>query len=204
MEVIAEEVKIWMFGHVAPCLVSPVTSAIIRGLETAVSVRKQSTSTNREMAIIVCFIDLIINTHLESINIEEISKILRTNLYDKLNMFTGLKTLVLGSGTGGWSNMYVEKFVTGVKTMKHLVKFSLCYDCTDTIVKIIIRNCKKTLRILDVEMSKQVTDDAADWIAQAENIHTLQIFHTGITPAGHQTILIKLKRLKVLVRGGFL
>ena len=155
-----------MFGHVAPCLVSPVTSAIIRGLETAVSVRKQSTSTNREMAIIVCFIDLIINTHLESINIEEISKILRTNLYDKLNMFTGLKTLVLGSGTGGWSNMYVEKFVTGVKTMKHLVKFSLCYDCTDTIVKIIIRNCKKTLRILDVEMSKQVTDDAADWIAQ--------------------------------------
>ena len=39
---------------------------------------------------------------------------------------------------------------------------------------------------------------------KAENIHTLQIFHTGITPAGHQTILIKLKRLKVLVRGGFL
>ena len=40
--------------------------------------------------------------------------------------------------------------------MKHLVKFSLCYDCTDSIVKLLVRNCKNTLRILDVEMSKQV------------------------------------------------
>ena len=84
------------------------------------------------------------------------------------------------------------------------VKFSLCYDCTNTIVKILIRNCKETLRILDVEMSKQVTDEAADHIAQASNIHTLQIFHTDITEKGHCKILTKLKKLKVLVRGGFL
>ena len=100
--------------------------------------------------------------------------------------------------------MYVEKFANGVKTMKHLVKFSLCYDCTNSIVKILIRNCKKTLRILDVEMSKQVTDEAADWIAQAENIHTLQIYHSGMTEVGHAKLLLKLKKLKLLVRGGFL
>ena len=31
--------------------------------------------------------------------------------------------------------MYVEKFASGVKTMKHLVKFSLLYDCTENILQ---------------------------------------------------------------------
>ena len=156
------------------------------------------------MVILVSFIELIINDRLSILDVSDIYKILRTSIFDKLNKFVGLKTLILGSGTGGWSNTYVEKFATGVKTMKHLVKFSLCYDCTDSIVKILIRNCKRTLRILDVEMSQQVTDEAADWIAQAENIHTLQLYHCGMTEVGHAKLLLKLKKLKVLVRGGFL
>ena len=167
-------------------------------------IKKKTSNTNKEMVILVSFIELIINDRLSVLDVSDIYKILRTNIFDKLNKFVGLKTLILGSGTGGWSNMYVEKFATGVKTMKHLVKFSLCYDCTDSIVKILIRNCKRTLRILDVEMSNQVTDEAADWIVQAENIHTLQIYHSGMTEVGHAKLLLKLKKLKVLVRGGFL
>ena len=85
--------------------------------------------------------------------------------------------------------------------MKWLVKFSLCYDCTDSILRILVRNCRKTLRILDVEMSKQVTDESAERIAQCENIHTLHIFHTDITEVGHSLILRRLTKLKVLVRG---
>ena len=160
--------RIWIFGHVPPCLTLPVTDSIVRGLEAAVESRKSSTTTNRELGIIVTFIDLVMNPSLDSLNIDNISKILRTNLYDKLSRFVGLRRLVLGSGTGGWSNMYVAKFAAGVQTMKYLVKFSLCYDCTDSIIKIVIRNCKRTLKILDVEMSNQVTDDSASWIAQVK------------------------------------
>ena len=167
-------------------------------------IKKKNSKTNKEIVILVSFIEVVISDRLSMLDVSDIAKILRTNIFDKLNKFVGLKSLILGSGSGGWSNMYVEKFATGVKTMKHLVKFSLCYDCTDSIVKILIRNCKRTLRILDVEMSNQVTDEAADWIAQAENIHTLQIYHSGMTELGHGKLLLKLKKLKVLVRGGFL
>ena len=167
-------------------------------------IKRKNSKTNKELVILVSFIDVIISDRLSVLDVSDIAKILRTNIFDKLNKFVGLKSLILGSGSGGWSNTYVEKFATGVKTMKHLVKFSLNYDCTDSIVKILIRNCKRTLRILDVEMSKQVTDEAADWIAQAENIHTLHIYHSGMTEVGHAKLLLKLKKLKVLVRGGFL
>ena len=88
-------------------------------------IKKKTSNTNKEMVILVSFIELIINDRLSVLDVSDIYKILRTNIFDKLNKFVGLKTLILGSGTGGWSNMYVEKFATGVKTMKHLVKFSL-------------------------------------------------------------------------------
>ena len=74
------------------------------------------------MAIIVTFIDLILNDRLRNLNIGDISKILRTGLYEKINKFTGLSSLTMGSGSGGWSNMYVDKFANGIKTMKHLGK----------------------------------------------------------------------------------
>ena len=32
---------------------------------------------------------------------------------------TSKRSLVLGSGTGGWSNMYVEKFASGVRVRKY-------------------------------------------------------------------------------------
>lgn len=100
--------------------------------------------------------------------------------------------------------MYIEKFSAGVINMKNLVRFSLCYDCTDHIIKLLTRNCKNSLRIVDVEMSMQVTDASAECISSCKHIHTLHIFHTGITMVGHKIILTKLKGLKLLVRGGFL
>ena len=72
------------------------------------------------------------------------------------------------------------------------------------VLQVLIRNCKNTLRIVDVEMSKQVTDQAVQLLTQCQNIHTLHIFHTSITVEGHSALLFKLKQLKVLVRGGFL
>ena len=176
----------------------------MQGVESAVKIRIKTSKTNRELAIIITFIDLIVSDRLRELDLSHMSKILRGNIYDRICRFSGLTCLNLGSGTGGWSNMYTEKFATGIRTMKWLVKFSLCYDCTDSILRILVRNCRKTLRILDVEMSKQVTDESAERIAQCENIHTLHIFHTDITEVGHSLILRRLTKLKVLVRGDFL
>ena len=43
----------------------------------------------------------------------------------------------------------------------------------------------------------QVTDDSASWMCQAQQLHTLQIFHTGMTEEGHAKLLTKLPNLKV-------
>ena len=159
---------------------------------------------SKEMTIIVSFCDLVVCDQLRTLDLTEVPKILRFHIYDKLRIFRGLRSLVLGSGTGGWSNMYIEKFSAGVMNMKNLVRFSLCYDCTDHIIKLLTRNCKHSLRIVDVEMSMQVTDASAECLSSCKHIHTLHIFHTGITMVGHGVILTKLKDLKLLVRGGFL
>ena len=182
-------------------------------MENACETKKKALQSNddsnisknsRQITIVVSFSDLITTEVLRSLDLTDVPKILRFHIYDRLSCFKGLKSLVLGSGTGGWSNMYIEKFANGVKNMKHLVKFSLCYDCTDLILKLLSRNCYKTLKIIDVEMSKQVTDASVEALVKCKDIHTLHVFHTGISVEGYAAIIMKLCHLKLLVRGGFL
>ena len=144
------------------------------------------------------------NTQVEVIHFCDLSFSLRLNLYERLSEFQGLRSLVLGSGSGGWSNCYTEKFTSGLSRMKHLVKFSLCYDCTDAMVRKLATNCTATLKVLDVEMSKQVTDKSVPALCKLKLLHTLHIHHTGLTNEGQAKILLGLPRLQLLVRGGFL
>ena len=61
----------------------------------------KTTKTNRELVIMVSFIDLILSDRLTALDLSQISKILRGNLYDRIDRLSGLKILNLGSGTGG-------------------------------------------------------------------------------------------------------
>ncbi len=119
-------------------------------------------------------------------------------------LFPDLHVLRLGSGSGGWNDVYQPKFLNGLFVMNHLRAFSLTYDCNDDIIDMLVRSCAGTLRVLDVEHSAQLTDAAADDIAKLTNLAQLHAFHTGLTPWGHSKILRGLKRLRVLVRGDFL
>lgn len=45
--------------------------------------------------------------------------------------------LVLGSGSGGWvTDAYNEYFLLAIPKMRHLVKFSLMYDCTENVLQV--------------------------------------------------------------------
>ena len=69
------------------------------------------------------------------------SKIFAGVIYGRLlttcrRHFENLRVLVLGSGSGGWvTEAYAESFLLGIPKMKHLVKFSLLYDCTENILQ---------------------------------------------------------------------
>ena len=104
---------------------------------------------------------------------------LRSKLFDLLPCFRGLQVLKLGSGSGGVSLVYHSRFLDGIARMKHLVHFSLTYDCTDEIVRQLQRNCRRTLKILDVEYSSRVTDEGVKDIVKCDKLLQLHIFHTG-------------------------
>ena len=51
--------------------------------------------------------------------------------------FESLRVLVLGSGSGGWvTDAYNEYFLLAIPKMRHLVKFSLMYDCTENVLQV--------------------------------------------------------------------
>jgi hypothetical protein len=88
--------------------------------------------------------------------------------------------------------------------MEHLVHFSLTYDCTDDIVRVLTRNCPQCLRILDVEYSIRVTDRSVNDIVECQNLLQLHIFHTGLSLSGKAYIIKTLRSLRLLFRGDFL
>ncbi len=62
---------------------------------------------------------------LRQLDLAEVVKILRSRIFDLLPGFTGLFTLKCGSGSGGVSDIYGHKFLSGVRNLKLLVHFSL-------------------------------------------------------------------------------
>ena len=155
------------------------------------------------LAIVHCC-DIITTPLLKKLDLSRVVKMLRSYLFDLLPRFKGLKYLILGSGSGGVSNVYHQKFLTAVQAMAYLQYFSLTYDCTDEIIHALAQNNAKTLKVLDVEYSTLVTDNSLNDIILLKQLLQLHIFHTGISLAGKARLILNLKQLKVLVRGDFL
>ena len=141
---------------------------------------------------------------LRQLDLSSVTKMLRTRIFEMLPQLPQLHSLILGSGSGGWSDVWQTKFLNGLFVMEHLVVFSLTYDCNDEMLRMLRRNCGRTIRVIDAEHSQMVTDEGADELARCPNLEQLHLFHTAITPWGHARILRRLKNLKLLVRGDFL
>ena len=131
------------------------------------------------MIVIVNFCDIIASPRLKRLDLTDVVKMLRSHIFDILPSFSGLTTLKLGSGSGGVSDIYHEKFLSGVRAMLHLVHFSLTYDCNDAIIAALAAKNGNSLRTLDIEYSSQVTDQSINDIVRCKAIQTLHIFHTG-------------------------
>ncbi len=111
---------------------------------------------------------------------------LRTRLYNALSAFTEVKTLILGSGSGGWfTEAYSDKFLLGLHHMPNLVHFSLKYDCTASVLQVLSETCPHTLKILDIERSRQVHDNAIQYILRLDKVVSLNIFQLDISTEGY-------------------
>ena len=88
--------------------------------------------------------------------------------------------------------------------MTNLCHFSLTYDSTDEIIRVLANNCSHCLQILDIEYSTLVTDESINDLLKCKKILKLHMFHTGLSLPGKARLLLNLKNLRVLVRGDFL
>ena len=71
------------------------------------------------------YAQVIVTPQLRQLDLSEVVKILRSRIFDLLPGFTGLFTLKCGSGSGGVSDIYGNKFLSAVRNLKLLVHFSL-------------------------------------------------------------------------------
>ncbi len=131
------------------------------------------------MLATVGFIELIACSYIKILDLTDVPKMLRSKLFDLLGRFEGLHVLKLGSGSGGVSDVYQNKFATGIQSMHHLVHFSLMYDCSNEIVRLLSKNCAHSLRALDIEYSVNVTDRSVYHIQKCRHLRELHMFHTG-------------------------
>ena len=117
---------------------------------------------------------------------------IRTKLYNSLPIFKNLHTLILGSGSGGWvTDVYSEKFAMGLPHMHRLVHLSLKYDCNSYFLHTLSETCiAKTLRILDIEHSKQVRDDSVSFIKALANLVKINVFRTNLSTEGQVSIIL--------------
>jgi hypothetical protein len=126
---------------------------------------------------------------------------IRTKLYGNLPAFKNLTTLILGSGSGGWvPEAYADKFLLGLPHMNHLVHFSLKYDCTENVLQVLSETCGKTLRVLDIERSRQVRDDAVPYIKSCAELVSINIFQTDLTTQGQVRASFKITTLELSIR----
>ena len=74
--------------------------------------------------------------------------------------------------------------------MKNLVHLSLKYDCNSYFLHTLTETCKDTLRILDIEFSKQVQDDSVNYIKDFQNLLKINMFRTGLSTQGQVSLKI--------------
>jgi len=135
--------KDYIMSGVVWYLEEEVCEAVLQGLDRATRERKsRQTSTTdirgftHQLYGIVQFAEVVVTPTRKSIRLDQCPQILRTKLYNCLSEMRQLKVLVLGSGSGGWGEVFEEVFILGVSQLRQLCHFSLKYDCTKPILKV--------------------------------------------------------------------
>ena len=179
-----EAFKQFIFSHVPYNLIDQVIDPILHGVSEAVKAKKKQWRPTtlmkqfaRSMFAITEFSNLMVLRSRRFLDLEKVPKILRSRMFHQLSQFVSVTTLILGSGSGGWvAEAYSEQFILGLQHMKHLIHFSLCYDCTGSILQVLSETCRKSLKILNIERSQQVRNDSIKYIRACKQLIKINIF----------------------------
>ena len=178
-----ENFKEHLFSHIPSHLLDRILDPILSGINDAISFKKKEWDPTTNMSkftksiqTITEFSHLLILPSRKTLNLQKVPKVIRNYLFKSFPKFSNVTILILANGIGGGNKLRVEKLSSGLPYMKSLVHFSLNYDCTRAILKVLSENCWKTLRILDIERSIQIQDDSIDFIKMCSSLIKINIF----------------------------
>lgn len=190
----------WLLQDLLATEVTRALSNLLEKTKKSLGFRGSMGKFVSQMNVIVRMCEVLFTKNLTFVSIENIPKMLRSVYYTKLHMLTGLVYLNLGSLSGGWKTSDMEESVIQSLKELHCLKYLFInYDCTDSILKCIVENCKK-IEKLDVSSSKCVTNDSIDIISQLKFLRCIQLYRTFVTLEGYAKLLIKCKSLEDIGR----
>ncbi|XP_032529664.2 uncharacterized protein LOC116779475 [Danaus plexippus] len=153
-----------------------------------------------QMNVIVKMTEVLFTKNFTYVSIDNIPKMMRAVFYTKLHMLTGLTYLNLGSLSGGWKTADMEEsIIQALKGLHSLKYLFINYDCTDNILRCIVKNCPKITK-LDVSCSKSITNQSIDIINKFKNLKSIQLYQTFVTWEGYVNLLINCNTLEDIGR----
>lgn len=146
--------------------------------------------------VVISLAETLIGPKLSKCNFDEMPAALQQMCFRNLHLMTGLKSLNLGSLSGGWrtNNMQIL-ILDGLKNMSNLRYLDLHYDCTDEILLALIEFCPELIGI-DVSLSKYINNDSINLICRLVKLKSVKLHQTAVTNEGYMKLLLKLPHLQ--------
>ncbi|XP_046413949.1 F-box/LRR-repeat protein 7-like [Neodiprion pinetum] len=202
-----EWIKLQLVSNVPWYLYDRMSVEVLKSILNLITKIKNScnqyyriTSYLSELNVVVNLTEVVIHSNLKTIEFSVWPKIMRHIFYKNLHVMTGLEILDLGSGSAGWKTSGIEKMIIqGVSAMPNLTSFTLCFDCTNSIVTAVGQNCPK-LQKLDVTASRSVTDRCLTILQKCWQLREIQLFRTSVSRAGYAELLLEHPNLENIGR----
>lgn len=184
-------------------LYKPLTDEVIKGITQLIEKCKESIEFKANMAKFIAQVNIalslaqaLISVKLRMIDFDEMPKMIRSAFYCQLSRMSRLEWLTLGSVSGGWKTFDMEQMlIDGISDMKNLRYLSLTYDCTNNVLKTLVKNCPK-LRSLDISNSKNIDNSSVNILVDLKELRSVQLYKTNVGMEGFINILLHLPELR--------
>lgn len=145
-----------------------------------------------QVSVAVRLAESLVSVKMQSIDFDELPKMIRSSYYTHLPSMKGIEFLKLGSVTGGWKTFEMEERLSqSLKHMRNLTHLCLNYDCTDKILLALAHHCTKLVS-LDITNSKYVSNSSVEIIEQMKGLKIVQLYRTGVSMEGYINLLLHL------------
>jgi len=215
LEVQVEKFKKYLHEHHVWTDREEVFKLLLRGVDDGILQIRKSWNRGKEheqymkvMEAVAVFTEIVAIPKLKSLDFQDVPRSIRHKILDMIPRFIGLRTLIIGPGnSGSWvpirgkAAIELSACISSLHSLEH---FSLKKDCNMVILSSLVHACGDRLKVLDVENSRSLEDEAVPVINQCREISELNIFGTNISDEGKARVIMGLPSLKYLVRADFL